>query len=234
MLICTFLNVIPVKAMNIQDYMNFVYGPNCNLLHNMIPAIHPFYNPAEDNWLSREIAIKVFEDESRFDELTQEHFNSISEISCMINGEFNIPEGVIPRQIGNLINIQSISIATNRNIYLKLPKEIGTLRYLNFMSLGGFISDEEGLKELNRLSNLKELFLLDNKIRRLPKEIGYLPNLKHLRIYDSLLDNLPIELCNLYNLNRLYVKSNISYIPHWIFDFANLKRNLVCHFYPYS
>lgn len=78
-------------------------------------SIDPSLNPAEDNWLNREIAIRIFGDENRFNELTQEHFNNITKISFVTDADNNENSITIPKQIGNLVNLKSLLIVTNDN-----------------------------------------------------------------------------------------------------------------------
>lgn len=221
-----------------QEILQELFGDNVNLpgmLSVILPEVNeetvgefnlsiidPDLNPAEENWLSKEISNKVFGDPSRFSELTQEDFDNIKAISCMVE-ELNSGELVIPRQIGNLINLEDLSVLTN-NKYLSLPEEIGNLPNLRYLRLGGFISDEEGLKNIDKLKNLKILCLVNNNISKLPEEIGNLTSLIKLTIDDKKLNSLPVEMINLQNLRSLTIESKVRNVPYWVSNLPSLTE----------
>lgn len=119
-------------------------------------SIDPVLNPAQDNWLSREISRIIFRDEDRYDELTQEHFNSVTKIKyTYYNKKHNSKLFFVPEQIGNLINLEDLSIKDSFNFkILKMPKEISNLNNLKYLVIKGFSCTDEGLKEISKLPNL--------------------------------------------------------------------------------
>ena len=128
-----------------------------------LQAIDPFFNPAKDNWMSRLIAKMTFGDESRYLELTQEHFNKITDLTYLCVEVKGITEGFIPSQIGNLINLKSIYLEDEEYGYnLKLPKEINNLSNLKSLLVFGFNCGEEDIKEASKLC-LDHLRIADSK-----------------------------------------------------------------------
>src|SRR5579863_7319219 len=78
----------------------------------------------------------------------------------------------IPKEIGNLTNLQELGLYNNKKIS-SIPKEIGNLTNLTILDL----SDNEISsipKEIGNLSRLQGLHLNYNQIREVPKEIGNL------------------------------------------------------------
>ena len=69
-------------------------------------------------------------------------------------------------------------------------------------------------KEIEVLTNLKELDLEKNNISEIPKEIGKLKNLKVLNLDSNNISKIPKEIGNLSNLTRLQLQGNwITKIP---------------------
>lgn len=167
--ICIFSGNTYIKANDnkcVVEEMQEISQDVVKTIGNMkLMEIDPLLNPAEDNWLSKEIAGIIFGDESRYAELTQEHFNVITNLNYIcLNRMVNIPEGFLPTQIGNLVNVEEISINASLCNYndLKLPKEIQNLSKLNELTIRGVNFNDKNLKEILRLSNLTYLCLSNN------------------------------------------------------------------------
>lgn len=190
-----------------------------------LPEIDPVSNPAENNWLSKKIAYMVFGDENQFDKLTQEHFDSITEINYIcLDYIGNIPEGFIPIQIGNLVNLEKISINSGlfKDIDLSLPTEIKNLENLTELTIRGFNFNEESLKEISYLSNLTYLCLGDNKLKEFPNTIFDLNKLESLNLFSNYLTSIPEEISRLTSLKYIDLSGNS------IFEFdENLFENLL-------
>ena len=93
--------------------------------------------------------------------------------------------GVIPTELGNLANLQTLSLSRN--------------------ALSGAIPSE-----LGNLSNLEELYLNDNTLSgAIPAELGDLANLQILSLQRNTLSGaIPAELGNLSSLQKLYLHGN--------------------------
>ena len=104
----------------------------------------------------------------------------------------------IPREIGQLINLQILSL--NNNHIIKIPKEIGQLKALKKLYLNNN-NIIEIPKEIEKLTALKELFLNNNKITDIPIE---LTQLTALYLRNNKITEIPKEIEHLTNLQGLY------------------------------
>ena len=94
-------------------------------------------------------------------------------------------KGEIPKEIGKLINLKYLSLSSN-NLLGEIPKEIGKIINLKFLNLYKNELTGEIPKEIGKLINLERLSLYDNKLTgKIPKEIGKLINLEGLSLYDN-------------------------------------------------
>lgn len=122
-------------------------GQNQVEMIQLIP-IDPITNPAEDNWLSREVAKQVGK---QVVELNQEDFNQIR--SIWMFGDSNITD--MPSQIGNLINLEELEIYSGGQMN-EIAEELKNLIHLRVLSLPG-----QNIKELGPITTLTELKVLN-------------------------------------------------------------------------
>lgn len=148
-------------------------------------------------------------------DLTQEDFNRITRFD--MSDKFL---EFIPKEIGNLYNVTFISLGSN---YISdIPKEIGNLSKLRNLDLS-YNKVDTISKEIGNLSNLEILRLRYNPLVSLPPEIGNLYNLKSLDLYMNLLVSLPPEIGNLSNLEKLNLDySKLVSLPPEIGNLSNL------------
>ena len=117
-----------------------------------------------DNWLSDKplkewFGIKVHEG-------SDEKF--IIKVLDLYNNKL---EGVLPKEIGKLTNLQWLYLYNNK-LEGEIPKEIGKLNNLQRLSLSINKLEGEIPKEIGKLTNLQKLFLSNNKLEgEIPKEI---------------------------------------------------------------
>jgi Leucine-rich repeat (LRR) protein len=119
----------------------------------------------------------------------------------------------------------------NENRYSAIPKDIFNIRNLRVLHFIGSECDylPQDCKnittippEINKLSNLEELYLIMNNIKTLPIEIN---SLKKLRILD-LSNNTSINVSNLDNRNIEILnlnECNLTSLPKGIENMNNLK-----------
>jgi hypothetical protein len=114
----------------------------------------------------------------------------------------------LPAEIGNLSNLQTLSLYNNQLI--SLPAEIGNLSNLQTLSLynNQLISLPP---EIGNLSNLQWLNLAYNQLSSLPAEIGNLSNLCTLDLRENLFETVPTELAPLKRLGNLESCPDYSY-----------------------
>lgn len=179
-----------------------------------LPDIDPVNNPASDNWLTREIAKQVGKDSPV--DLTQEDFSKIDDITLNNQQITNIP-----KEIGNLINLQSLQLFSNE--IDKIPIEISNLSNLRDLFLGQNYITEIPIEIFN-LPSLQFLWLEGNQINTIPKEISASSNLQTLYLNDNYISEIPKEISNLSNLRTLWLQNNqITTIPKEISNLSNLK-----------
>ena len=160
--------------------------------------------------------------------------------------------GEIPPELGNLVNLVTLSFVNVRSLGGEIPPELGNLTNLEVLriiynSVSGQIPPELGnlakLKELtirkNRLSGeippelggLKDLEVLDLYVNELsgeiPRELGSMTNLRKLDLgHNNLGGEIPPELGRLANLEELLIFMNnlTGEIPAELGDLARLER----------
>jgi DNA-binding SARP family transcriptional activator/Leucine-rich repeat (LRR) protein len=129
--------------------------------------------------------------------------------------EDNQLEGIIPKEIGQLVHLENLDLGNNR-LRGEIPAEIGDLSSMRHLTLWGNRELSGPIPpELGNLTKLEDLALahwesggslLSGEI---PPELGNLKELRSLSISVSLLRGpLPVELCALTNLEDLYLDSN--------------------------
>ena len=118
-------------------------------------------------------------------------------------------KGLIPPEIGQLIDLEQISLFNN---YLtgSIPSEIGNLVNLAFIQLAQNQLRGEIPSEIGNLTNLEMLGLARNDLTgSIPIEIGNLTNLKLLYLSaNNLSGSIPKEIGNLLNLEELNLRHN--------------------------
>ena len=134
--------------------------------------------------------------------------------------------GTIPSELGNLSNLQWLSLNDNR-LTGGIPKELGNLSNLTELSLSGNQLTDVIPEELGSLANLQSLSLWGNQLTgEIPPELGRLSNLTYLSLSgNQLTGEIPPELGGLSNLEWLDIPSNqfTGTIPKELGSLANLQ-----------
>ena len=134
--------------------------------------------------------------------------------------------GSIPPEIGNLSNLNSLIL--NCNLSGAIPIEIGSLINLNRLDLYGNQLSQDIPNSVGELFSLNYLALNDNNLSgAIPTELGSLENLKNLYLQQNQLTGfLPVELGNMVNLENLDLSNNdlSGIIPTELGSLENLKN----------
>lgn len=178
-------------------------------------ALMAFYNANKDHWQNHE------------------NWGSDGQVSSAWEGVSMDPTGThvkglfvrgaigkIPKEIGNLTELEDFSIWTSQEIsygmpksaFGPLPKEFGKLKKLKSIVMYDYPLTGKLPEELFSLPNLETLSITRTKFMdkaALPSSIGNLTSLTYLQLNDiNLSGSLPAELGNLSNLTRLNLGLN--------------------------
>ena len=184
-----------LNEIGIENESTFYYMIKLNEEVETLMEIKRQWN-LDNNW-SRNLHLREW-DNIEIHEDSEEKF-----IVKKIDLSYNQLTGEIPKEIGNLRNLQVLYLYNNQ-LTGEIPKEIGNLRNLNYLSLSNNQLTGKIPKEIGNLRNLQELSLYNNELTgEIPKEIGNLRNLQWLYLsYNELTGEIPKEIGNLRNLVR--------------------------------
>ena len=114
----------------------------------------------------------------------------------------NSLSGNLPSELGNLTNLEDLSLRGNHQLSGSIPTELGNLNNLRVLSLGYNQLSGSIPTELGNLNNLSTLTLSYNQLSgSIPTELGNLTNLGYLNLRGNQLSgSIPTELGNLNNL----------------------------------
>lgn len=136
--------------------------------------------------------------------------------------------GRIPPELGDLRELRFLSLGGNSLMTGSIPPELGKLSNLQVLWLGNNKLTGSIPAELGRLSSLRELSLNDNDLSGLiPAQLGDLSNLEALDIgHNELTGGIPPTLGNLSKLRKLALGSNrlSGKIPSDLGDLENLNH----------
>ena len=151
-----------------------------------------------DNWLSTAPI-------GEWDGVETDTNGRVIELSLIINKL----RGEIPRELGNLANLESLSLSDNE-LSGEIPRELGNLANLEKLHLFDNELSGEIPRELGNLASLESLSLSDNWLSgEIPWELGNLANLESLDLRQNhLIGEIPWELGNLANLRSLFLSDN--------------------------
>ena len=119
--------------------------------------------------------------------------------------------GEIPRELGNLSQLQRLHLALSRsNLTGGIPREIGNLSQLEELSLYNGNLTGEIPREISNLSQLQTLVLRNNNLTgEIPRELGSLSQLVWFYLDENnLTGEIPRELGNLSQLKGFTLSNN--------------------------
>ena len=141
--------------------------------------------------------------------------------------------GEIPKELGNLSNLQTLYLNRNYQLTGEIPKELGNLSNLQELNLDDNQLTGEIPKQLGNLSNLQRLFLARNQFTgNIPEQLGNLSNLQHLFLNNNKLTGaIPEQLSNLFRLKTLHLENNklTGKIPEQLSNLSNLSSLSLHH-----
>lgn len=184
-----------------------------------------------------------------FEDQPEDALSPIFELKSLVVLNMDGLEGVkkIPENIGNLKELENLSLLGIGEQVTSLPRSIGNLRELKLLritrsAIDALPSTIGKLKRLEKftciqsrlttlpdefckLKSLQELDLGHGLLRELPTKIGDLKNLKLLHVYDNHISILPDSLCELHNLENLNMMANLlSGLPDCFGNLHKLKH----------
>jgi internalin A len=127
----------------------------------------------------------------------------------------------LPKEIGNLTHLTWLSISENS--LQRLPQEIENLK--NLETLYAYNNKLTTFPlEFCKLPNLSQIYINANLIQFLPQEIKFLERLRFFDISNNALSTLPTEICELRNLVSLNISKNkIASLPVSLKKMRELK-----------
>ncbi|MFN8357894.1 MAG: T9SS type A sorting domain-containing protein [Spirosomataceae bacterium] len=117
--------------------------------------------------------------------------------------------GVLPIEIGNLTNLQTLWLSTNQ-LSGSIPSQIGNLSNLLSLALDNNNLSGSIPTQLGKLNKLERLVLGNNQLTgKIPTGLGNLTNLKSLILqFNQLSGTIPLQLGNLSNVESLWLNHN--------------------------
>jgi len=127
-----------------------------------------------------------------------------------LNLERNNLKGFLPKELGNLSQLQVMGLNTN-SLTGGIPTELGNLENMNLLSLENNSLSGSIPSELGNLSNLLFMYLQNNLLSgTLPKELGQLTNLRKLNLSgNEFSGSIPPEIGQLSKLMDLNLSNNL-------------------------
>jgi Leucine-rich repeat (LRR) protein len=132
----------------------------------------------------------------------------------------------LPDEIANLKNLEFLNLYWNKNLN-QLPRDLEKLTNLRNINIGGNpdLDLNKTLTLLAGLPALKSVTLSFNKIKVLPAEIGLLTQVEELILDNNLLKELPKEMSNMKSLKRIVLtNNNFTSIPKIISALPNIEE----------
>ncbi len=140
---------------------------------------------------------------------------------------YNNLNGTLPPELGNLANLQNLTLSGNQ-LSGTIPPELGNLANLQYLHLSGNQLSGTIPLELANLANLRNLNLGGNQLSgTIPMVMGNLANLHYLILrMNKISGTIPPELGNLANLQHLDLSGNqlSGTIPTVLENLANLQH----------
>ncbi|MHC5077133.1 MAG: leucine-rich repeat domain-containing protein [Planctomycetota bacterium] len=117
--------------------------------------------------------------------------------------------GTIPAELGNLSNLNALSLSENQ-LTGSIPVELGNLTNLAYLAIAVNQLTGNIPTELGNLTNLKYFYLNNNQLTgTIPLEIGNLTNLESFWLsYNQITGSIPVELGNLASVQRIILYRN--------------------------
>lgn len=132
----------------------------------------------------------------------------------------------IDRIFNDLANIpEPFQLSLNSRLKIDSIAGISKLKNLTRLSLHGDRGLTEIPHDIDRLVNLKALYIYGNNILSIPDSIGRLKRLKKIELYENKIHKLPESIGDLSNLKTLVLNCNsLDKIPDTICQCENLKE----------
>ncbi|TGZ69387.1 hypothetical protein CRM22_003779 [Opisthorchis felineus] len=157
-------------------------------------------------------------DSNDFDHIPSQLFKCVSLVELSMQG--NKIMGVLPKELGQLVNLKALNIAYN--YFTTLTDALSKLEKLEYLNLNGNNMRTFHIS-LRNLQQLQEISFAGCGISDVPDDIGFLKNLMILNLSGNRIKGFPTDNNNLTKLSAVSLSKNaLSVVPKLICDLQNL------------
>jgi len=133
----------------------------------------------------------------------------------------------IPDWIGNLTNLEKLSIPINKQLITQLPENIKNLKNMKSLPFDIYIDEYPQILNWIKSGHFPKLeyICFSEKTEKIPEEIKELKYLKNIQVNGHLIEEIPEWIDIFSKLERLNVKSfKVKTLPNSIGNLSNLKE----------
>ncbi|RLM86369.1 hypothetical protein C2845_PM04G07340 [Panicum miliaceum] len=157
--------------------------------------------------LSKLSALDLFSD--KLNGFSPNEVGHLSSISIDFDLSYNLLEGPLPSEVGDLVNLKELILSGNK-LSGDIPDTISNCRVLEILALDGNSFQGSIPATFNKMAGLTFLNLTNNKLNRsIPGNLASISNLQELYLaHNNLSGTIPESLGNLTSLLRLDLSFN--------------------------
>jgi Leucine-rich repeat (LRR) protein len=129
----------------------------------------------------------------------------------------NTPIVSVPKEISNLINLETIIFQSNEMIHVSEISKLHKVKYIEISN-----NQIEDINWICSLLELEKIILCYNKIITIPKKINHLTRLTYLDLTSNKIENIP-NIAGLKYLETFYLDHNQIESLEWLNSLSSLK-----------